>query len=228
MVDRTTKEDEGRALAKLMQGVNQADFAKSNELPGGASMLSQHLSGHRPISLVAAGIYARGLGVPISSFSMRLAQDAANLRAAEQSDVGERIEIKRIAQLPLVGEVKAGPDGYLEELQYPVGHGEGTVEYPTSDPNAYALRVRGDSMHPRYRAGEFVIVEPSIEPQEGDDVVVLCVNTRKMLKQLNWRRGDEVQLTSINNGYAPITLQRKEITSIQLVAGRARRDALRK
>lgn len=144
------------------------------------------------------------------------------------SDVGERIEIKRIAQLPLVGEVKAGPDGYLEELQYPVGHGEGTVEYPTSDPNAYALRVRGDSMHPRYRAGEFVIVEPGIEAQEGDDVVVRCTNGRKMLKQLNWRRGDEVQLTSINNGYAPITLQRKEITSIQLVAGRARRDALRK
>src|SRR5690606_4880837 len=74
----------------------------------------------------------------------------------QSREVGDPIRIKRLAQLPLVGEVKGGPDGFLEELHYPVGHGEGTVEYPTADPVAYALRVRGDSMHPRYRAGEFV------------------------------------------------------------------------
>lgn len=148
--------------------------------------------------------------------------------ARPPSDVGDELAIKRTASLPLVGEVRGGHDGYLEELQYPVGHGEGVVEYPTSDPNAYALRVRGDSMHPRYRAGEFVIVEPGIEPQDGDDVIVLCADGRKMLKQLNWRHGDEVQLLSINNGYAPVTLRADEIDSIQLAAGRARRSALRK
>lgn len=126
----------------------------------------------------------------------------------------------------MVGEVKGGDDGYLEELEYPVGHGEGFVLYPTNDPNAYAVRVRGDSMHPRYRAGEFVIVEPNIEPQEGDDVVVACTNGKKMLKQLNWRRDGEIQLLSINNGYGPLTVYEHEIQAIQLVAGRARRNAL--
>lgn len=146
----------------------------------------------------------------------------------DESDVGDVIAIKSRVLLPLVGEVKGGADGYLEELQYPVGHGEGVVEYPTSDPNAYALRVRGDSMHPRYRAGEFVIVEPNIEPQPGDDVVVLCTNGRKMLKQLNWRRDGEVQLLSINNGYAPLTIPMSEVESIQLATGRGRRSALKK
>lgn len=143
------------------------------------------------------------------------------------SEVGEPLAIKSMRLLPLVGEVKGGDDGYLEEFQYPVGHGEGLIEYPTSDPNAYALRVRGDSMHPRYRAGEFVVVEPNIEWQEGDDVVVAFTNGRKMLKQINWRRDGEVQLLSINNGYAPLTLPLRDIESIQLVAGRARRSALR-
>lgn len=143
-------------------------------------------------------------------------------------ELGEMVQTKPVAGLPLVGEVKGGEDGYLEELQYPVGHGEGVIEYPTSDPHAYALRVRGDSMFPRYRAGEFVIVEPSIEPQTGDDVVVLCTNGRKLLKVMNWKRDGEIQLLSINNGYAPLTLPLAEVQSVQLASGRARRNALKK
>ena len=144
------------------------------------------------------------------------------------SEVGDPVALKGMKLLPVVGEVKGGDDGYLEEFQYPVGHGEGFIEYPTADPNAYALRVRGDSMHPRYRAGEFAVVEPGITWQEGDDVVVCFLNGKKMLKQLNWSRDGEVQLLSINNGYAPLTIPISEIESIQLVAGRARRSALKK
>ena len=154
------------------------------------------------------------------------AKRLATPHASISSEVGDRIELREMRQIPVVGEVKGGDDGYLEELEYPVGHGEGYVLYPSSDPNAYAVRVRGDSMHPRYRAGEFVIVEPNIEAQEGDDVVVVCTSGKKMLKQLNWRRDGEVQLLSINNGYGPLTIYEEEIVSIQLVAGRARRNAL--
>lgn len=144
------------------------------------------------------------------------------------SDVEEALDLKHLARLPVVGEVKGGEDGYLDEIAYPAGTGEGFIEYPTSDTKAYALRVRGDSMHPRFRAGEFVIVEPSIAPQEGDDVVVVCRDGRKMLKQLNWARDGEIQLLSINNGYAPLTMQMTEIETVQLVAGRARRSALKR
>jgi phage repressor protein C with HTH and peptisase S24 domain len=176
-------------------------------------------------------LLAQELGVNVEAF-LSSAVALSELRrlgiaVAEVDGVSERLETKPMARLPLVGEVKGGPDGYLEELQYPVGHGEGVVEHPTSDPNAYALRVRGDSMHPRYRAGEFVIVEPNIEPQPGDDVVVVCSNGRKLLKELNWKRDGEVQLLSINNGYAPLTLPLSDVDSIQLVAGRARRSALK-
>ena len=131
-------------------------------------------------------------------------------------------------RIPVVGEVQGGDDGYLEELEYPVGHGEGYVLYPSKDKNAFALRVRGESMHPRYRSGEFVIVEPSIQPQPGEDVVVSCKNGRKMLKVFNWERDDEAQFLSINNGFAPITLKLNEIQSIFLVSGRASRRAFYK
>lgn len=124
-----------------------------------------------------------------------------------------------------MGEVRAGPNGYLEELQYPVGHGEGRVEYWTKDTAAYALRVRGDSMHPRYRAGEYVVVAPTGEPRIGGDVVVACHDGRKMLKQLNWIRDGEIQLLSINGDYAPETMSLADVMTIQNVAGSVPRDA---
>lgn len=87
---------------------------------------------------------------------------------------------------------------------------------------SYALRVRGNSMRPRYRAGELVIVEPALAALPGDDVVVCMHDGRRMLKELCRIDDDEVQLLSINNGRIPLTLRRDQIESIQLVSGRAR------
>lgn len=128
-------------------------------------------------------------------------------------------------KVPVVGEVKAGSDGYLEAVQYPLNESNGHVEYWTRDVAAFALRVRGDSMHPRYRAGEFVVVTPTGEPRVGGDVVVACHDGRKMLKQLNWMRDGELQLLAINGEYAPLTLQTSEVATIQNVAGSVPRDA---
>jgi SOS-response transcriptional repressor LexA len=128
-------------------------------------------------------------------------------------------------RVPVVGSVKGGADGYMEELQYPVGMGEGFVEYWTPDRSAYALRVKGDSMHPRYRAGEFIVVTPSIEPQPGRDVVVKLKDGQKLLKQLNWIKGAEIQLLSINNGYAPMTIDLQDVEAIHRVGGSVPSDA---
>lgn len=144
------------------------------------------------------------------------------------SNVGEPITLNEMRRIPVVGEVKGGDDGFFDELVYPIGHGEGYLLFPTTDPLAYGLRVRGDSMHPRYRHGEFVVVEPSFEPSPGDDVVVVCSNGRKMLKMLNWRRGDEIQLMSVNSDHRPLTVALSEIQSMQLVGGRAAQRMLRK
>jgi phage repressor protein C with HTH and peptisase S24 domain len=144
----------------------------------------------------------------------------------EQSNVEEAPKLMGTRRVPVVGQVQGGVDGFLEELQYPVGHGEGFVEYWCKDPTAYAVRVKGDSMHPRYRAGEFVVVTPGIEAQPGSDVVVALQDGRKLLKQLNWQRDGEVQLLSINNHFAPLTLTLAEVQWVHRVAGSVGRDAL--
>lgn len=150
-----------------------------------------------------------------------LPKDASHV-VVEHSNVDAAPELKKSRRIPITGSVRGGDDGYLVQDNTP----DGWVEYWTGDPHAYALRIRGDSMHPRYRAGEFVVITPSIEAQPGRDVVVKLVCGKCLLKQLNWTRGDEVQLLSINNGYAPMTIPREEIECIDRVAGSVGADSM--
>lgn len=161
------------------------------------------------------------------SFPSWMASDAKAgfIPPGARTNVAEAPALAPSRLVPVVGHVKGGPDGFLEEMQFPVGQGEGFVPYWTKDPMAYALRVKGDSMHPRYRAREFIVVTPSIEAQQSNDVVVRLKDGRKLLKQLNWARDGEVQLVSINDGYAPMTISCSEIDSIQRVAGGVPPDA---
>lgn len=151
----------------------------------------------------------------------------ASLNGTE-SNAEDGPQLRKPALVPVVGEVKAGTDGYLEELQYPVGHGDEYAPSPVSDSSAYAVRVRGESMYPRYKSGEYVIISPSLIAQNGDDVVVIFRDGRKMLKVFGWSRGGEIQLLSINNGFAPLTVNTSELHSMHVVAGTAHRSSIQR
>lgn len=46
-----TKQEEGENLKRLLLGINQAEFARETQFPGGPSMISQNISGNRPLFL---------------------------------------------------------------------------------------------------------------------------------------------------------------------------------
>lgn len=146
---------------------------------------------------------------------------------------GRTADITRIGVIPdsfgvvrVTGDIRGVEGGNLVVQQYPEGRDEGAVSYPSTDPRAYALRVRGDSLHPRFRAGEYLVVEPSITPLDGDDVLVTMRDERTLVMQLNWRRDGEIQLVSVNGGYSPLTLAESDIARLELISGRARRGAV--
>lgn len=158
---------------------------------------------------------------PHTSTLMPLCQYfGVSIEALRHTDLsaGDPIPKSAFQRVPVVGNVQAGPNGYLEELEYPPGFGDGHVEYPARDENAYALRVRGDSMRPRIRAGEFLIVEPNHSVNPGDDVVIICKDGRKMVKELMFIRGAEVSLLSINSDFTSFTLPLEDITAMHYVA----------
>jgi hypothetical protein len=84
-----TNEEEAERLARRFQGVNQAEFARKHGIKGGASMVSQHIHGRRPLSLEAATSYAKAFGCPLAEISPRLAAQvdkALTGVAADQSE----------------------------------------------------------------------------------------------------------------------------------------------
>ena len=88
MLEIWTQEQEAANLSRLFEGVrNKAAFAREFNIPGGASMLSQHCSGHRPMSLEAATAYAKGFGCSIEQISPRLAKKVGEAHETRPSMV---------------------------------------------------------------------------------------------------------------------------------------------
>jgi phage repressor protein C with HTH and peptisase S24 domain len=116
------------------------------------------------------------------------------------------IPVPEPRRAPIVGIAVGGPDGYVNIDDY------------SSDPHAYAIRVRGDSMRPRIRSGEYIVAEPSHQAQPGSDVVVKLKDGRAVVKEWLWVRGDEICLGSVNDGFPPMTIPLAEVESIHKVA----------
>jgi SOS-response transcriptional repressor LexA len=76
------------------------------------------------------------------------------------------------AYVPLISWVAAGSWRDVAD-PYPAGMGEALVPVTCrTGPNAYALRVQGDSMEPVFPNGSIIIVDPAAEPRQGSYVVV--------------------------------------------------------
>lgn len=109
-------------------------------------------------------------------------------------------EVKKLKRVPVVGTAKLGDNGYYEELSPIAGGGDGAIEMATSDPRAYCLRVRGQSMFPAIRDGWYVLVEPNAIPATGEYVLVKLNNGKKMVKELLYRRSTTIEVMSVNGG----------------------------
>lgn len=87
--------------------------------------------------------------------------------------------------VPLLSSVQAG--AFKEILDSDYSGGDGVTMIPTTVPvNRYtfALRVQGDSMEPRFTEGMLLIVEPELDAQHGDYVIVKNGSDETVFKQL--------------------------------------------
>lgn len=135
-----------------------------------------------------------------------------------------RAELKR---LPVVGRVQAGPDGLLHIDDFHSGHPDGFMFWWSTCDNAYALRIRGESMSPRYLPGEFVGVDPCADVNPSDEVIVLLKTGQRMIKRLLWRRQDQACFESVNKDFQNIILDLEDVDALHLVLGNIPKAAFR-
>jgi len=120
----------------------------------------------------------------------------------------------KLGAVQVVGEAALGVDGMIQMEE----HQAGWLQIYSADPNAYGLRVRGDSMHPRIQSGEFVVIEPGTRIQSGDEVFVRTSDGHNMIKIVTKMRDGSFQFSSVNHDHRPITLQANEIEKMEYVS----------
>jgi phage repressor protein C with HTH and peptisase S24 domain len=77
-------------------------------------------------------------------------------------------------------------------LTYPRGVADDYVSCPDlNDRNAFAARVHGDTMNPKYRQGDIVIFSPALPPREGDDCFVRFADGHTTFKRVFFETGDD-------------------------------------
>lgn len=168
--------------------------------------------------------FASDLGIPASrvsewrrkkstSYNKRLPQIATVLgTTVEYLLSGQKSSVSETAiRIPVLGTIPAGvPLEAIEDIldweEIPVAWGSGDRQY-------FGLRIRGDSMYPRYLEGDTVILRKETTCESGDDCAVLVNGDAATLKQVI-RKGDgSLELRPTNPAYPPRIYSPAEIES---------------
>lgn len=181
---------------RTIKGLTQAELARS--CGWGASRISNYEAGIRNIDANTAEIIANALDVSPSVLMFGIETEF------------EYIGKMKNGLINVKGEAIMGIDGGFEMDESFVGY----LKFYSSDKNAFALRVKGDSMFPRINSGEFIVLEPEMIPHPGDEVLVKTKKGDNMIKRLEFHRNGFYRFTSINQSHPPITIDENEIDNV--------------
>lgn len=147
-------------------------------------------------------------------------RDQAPSKGLEKGkDSPSKVGRAKEGRVPVVGNAQLGNEGFFEALDFPPGHGDGYLNIHSDDPDAYGLKVTGDSMLPRIKNGEFVLIEPNKSFFSGDEVMVRTAAGRTMIKEFIYLRDGMYRLDSVNAEHSPIHIAESDVMEIHLVGG---------
>jgi phage repressor protein C with HTH and peptisase S24 domain len=118
--------------------------------------------------------------------------------------------------VPVINKVAAGYPRDFNDLDYPVGVADDYVRCPDlHDPNAFAVRVVGDSMEPKFREGDIVVFSPAAEVSNGDDCFVRFAEPHETaFKRVFFEPDNKVRLQPRNEKRSPIIIDGKRINGL--------------
>lgn len=198
-----TPRDVRAMLSKLL-----ADGAAANEANALANGGGTATAVAKPKSALAAG------GVPLDDLYL-----SGMLRQFVDRSAGN-VETIPTNVVPVINRVSAGYPKDFTDLNYPKGVADAYVSSPdVSDPDAFAARVFGDSMTPKYREGDIVIFSPKAPVKNGDDAFVRFADTNQTtFKRVFYESDDKgrgvIRLQPRNEKYRPQTISAEKLSGV--------------
>jgi phage repressor protein C with HTH and peptisase S24 domain len=121
--------------------------------------------------------------------------------------------------VPVINKVSAGYPKDFTDLSYPKGAADDFVSCPdVRDADAFAARIHGDSMTPKYREGDIVIFSPSLSPKDGDDCFVRFEDGHTTFKRVFFESGDKgasvLRLQPRNEKYRPQVVSSEQVSGL--------------
>lgn len=118
--------------------------------------------------------------------------------------------------VPVINKVPAGYPADFDDMGYPVGFADDYVRCPDiHDPNAFAVRVVGDSMVPKFAESDIVIFSPAADVQNGDDCFIRLASPHETtFKRVFFEDGEKVRLQPRNDMYAPMIIDGDRVNGI--------------
>lgn len=103
-------------------------------------------------------------------------------------------------RLPVIGQASAGK--LMENIET-YDADEYVIAPGPTGPEAFALRIEGISMEPKFQEGDKIVIDPDLEWKSGDFVFAIrIVDNTGTFKQLR-SEGDECFLCAINPSFEP-------------------------
>jgi len=121
--------------------------------------------------------------------------------------------------VPVINRVSAGYPKDFTDLSYPKGMADDYVGCPgVDDKDAFAARVHGDSMSPKYKEGDIVIFSPAAAARNGDDCFIRFDHGGTTFKRVFYESSDKgesvIRLQPRNEKYRPQIIPSEQITGI--------------
>ncbi|MDD5063705.1 MAG: XRE family transcriptional regulator [Phycisphaerae bacterium] len=118
--------------------------------------------------------------------------------------------------IPVINKVTAGYPAEFNDLDYPAGVADDYVRCPDlHDTNAFAVRVIGDSMEPKFSEGDIVVFSPAAEVHSGDDCFIrFAMPHETTFKRVFFEPNDNVRLQPRNEKYPPMIIDGKRIDGL--------------
>ena len=118
--------------------------------------------------------------------------------------------------VPVINNLSAGYPVDYDDKGYPPGGADDYVRCPDlHDPHAFAVRVVGDSMEPKYRQGDILIFSPAAEVRNGDDCFVRMTDPHETtFKQVFFEEHNQIRLQPRNHAYSPMLLPNERINGV--------------
>ncbi|MBP2635003.1 MAG: helix-turn-helix protein [Firmicutes bacterium] len=122
-------------------------------------------------------------------------------------------EHQHVIKLPIFGEVRAGVGGYA--LQEYLGEEEWIVSNGDCK-NCYMLKVKGDSMTPRFLPCDYAIVRPQNDVDSGEVAIVIVDGDEGIIKRIK-KVPDGLILKSDNSLYDDREFYKEETSRVKIV-----------